>query len=413
MQTKPHTSMFKIYINELGRIRDAVIDVKPMMVFTGDSGLGKSYTAFLIYHVYSVLANDRIKYFVEDKIQALGENKDKGFTFKFQDLRLWMNRDASQYLGYLVGNKEFTCDVTYTFDLPDDLVINVNTSLESSLRRVNVNGASSFFPDDFSDWTRIYAHSLNHFFSSIIFKQTVIPYLMPPARAAFMGAKNAKSAFQGIGMYERFVDFNDWVSSARPRKIPNDQFFQSMMRRLTNGEIELRDGQTFLRLPTGTSIPISAAASSVKELAPLLLLLQSELNISAYSLLFEEPEAHVHPKSQDLVADLIARCFNRGVQFQITTHSDFILGRFNQLIRLGNLRRKNPEKFKQYCNDNQESENLYLDYEQIGAYYFKVQGASVIIEEQDISNGIPFTTFHEIINRQEQVDDLIEQYMED
>lgn len=405
--------MLKIYINELGRIRDAIIDVKPMMVFTGDSGLGKSYTAFLIYHAYSVLANDRIKFYVEDKIQALGGNKDKGFTFKFQDLRLWMNRDTSQYLGYLVGNKEFTCDITYAFDLPDDLVIKVTTSLEGSLRRVNVNGTSSFFPNDFADWTLIYAHGLNHFFSSIIFSKTVIPYLMPPARAAFMGAKNAKSAFQGIGMYERFVDFNDWVSSVRPRKNPDDQFFKSMTKRLTNGEIELKDGQTFLRLPTGISIPISAAASSVKELAPLLLLLQSELTISAYSLLFEEPEAHVHPKNQDLVADLIARCFNRGVQFQITTHSDFILGRFNQLIRLGNLRRKNPEKFRQYCNDNQESENLYLDCEQMGAYYFKEQGASVIIEEQDINNGIPFTTFHEIINRQERVDDLIEQYMED
>lgn len=404
--------MLKIYINELGRIRDAVIDVKPMMVFTGDSGLGKSYTAFLIYHAYSVLANDRIKYFVEDKIQALGGNIDKGFTFKFQDLRLWMNRDASQYLGYLVGNKDFACDITYSFDLPDDLVVKVTTSLEESLRRVNVNGSSSFFPNDYADWSLIYSYGLNRFFSSIIFNKNVIPYLMPPARAAFMGAKNAKSAFQGIGMYERFVDFNDWVSSVRPRKNPDDQFFKSMTRRLTNGEIELKDGQTFLRLPTGTSIPISAAASSVKELAPLLLLLQSELIISAYSLLFEEPEAHVHPKNQDLVADLIARCFNRGVQFQITTHSDFILGRFNQLIRLGNLRRKNPEKFRQYCNDSQESENLYLDYEQMGAYYFKEQGTNVIIEEQDISNGIPFTTFHEIINRQERVDDLIEQYME-
>lgn len=405
--------MLKIYINELGRIRDAVIDVKPMMVFTGDSGLGKSYTAFLIYHAYSVLANDRIKYFVEDKIQALGGNKDKGFTFKLQDLRLWMNRDASQYLGYLVGYKDFTCDVTYTFDLPDDLVVKVTTSLEGSLRRVNVNGSSSFFPNDYADWTPIYSYGLNSFFSSIVFNKPVIPCLMPPARAAFMGAKNAKSAFQGIGMYERFVDFNDWVSSVRPRKNPDDQFFRSMTRRLTNGEIELREGQTFLRLPSDISIPISAAASSVKELAPLLLLLQSELSISAYSLLFEEPEAHVHPKNQDLVADLIARCFNRGVQFQITTHSDFILGRFNQLIRLGNLRRGSPEKFKRYCKENQESENLYLNYEQMGAYYFKEQGSSVVIEEQNISNGIPFTTFHEIINRQEHVDDLIEQYMED
>ena len=186
-----------------------------------------------------------------------------------------------------------------------------------------------------------------------------------------------------------------------------------MTKRLINGELELREGQTFLRLSSGKSIPISAAASSVKELAPLLLLLQKELKLSGYSLLFEEPEAHVHPKNQDLVADLIARCLNRGVQFQITTHSDFILGRFNQLIRLGNLRREKPEKFKSYCKDNQESENLYLDYEQMGAYYFMVQGNSVIIQQQDIRNGIPFTTFHEIINRQERVDDLIEQYMEE
>lgn len=405
--------MFKIYINELGRIRDAIIDVKSMMVFTGDSGLGKSYTAFLIDHVYSILAMDRIKFFIEDKIQTLGENKDKGFSFKFQDLRLWMNQDAPQYLGYLVGNKDFTCDVTYTFNLPDNLVIKVSTSLEGSLRRVVVNETySSFFPKDFVDWTVIYAWGVNHFFTSVIFNKSVIPYLLPPARAAFMGAKNAKSAFLGIGMYERFINFNDAVSSVRSRKNPDDQFFKSMVKRLTDGEIELREGQTFLRLSSGNTIPISAAASSVKELASLLLLLQKNSDISLYSLLFEEPEAHVHPKNQDLVADLIARCFNRGMQFQITTHSDFILGRFNQLIRLGNLRRTNPEMFKKYCKDNHESENLYLDCEQIGAYYFKEQGASVIIEEQDISNGIPFTTFHEIIDRQERIDELIEQYME-
>ena len=78
----PH-KMINIYINELGRIHDAEIDVKPMMVFTGDSGLGKSYTAFLIDHVYNILSMDRIRFFVQEKIQTLGEKKDKGFSFKF------------------------------------------------------------------------------------------------------------------------------------------------------------------------------------------------------------------------------------------------------------------------------------------------------------------------------------------
>lgn len=100
--------------------------------------------------------------------------------------------------------------------------------------------------------------------------------------------------------------------------------------------------------------------------------------------------------------------------FQITTHSDFILGRFNQLLRLGNLRRNNPEKFKKYCQDNKQNDNLYLDYEQLGAYYFEERpDGNVVVMQQDITNGIPFTTFHEIIDRQERIDDLIEKYTED
>ena len=78
--------MINIYINELGRIHDAEINVKPMMVFTGDSGLGKSYTAFLIDHVFNVISRHRIGFFVQNKIQTLGEEKDKGFSFRFKDI---------------------------------------------------------------------------------------------------------------------------------------------------------------------------------------------------------------------------------------------------------------------------------------------------------------------------------------
>lgn len=407
--------MINIYINELGRIRDAEIIVKPLMVFTGDSGLGKSYTTFLIDHILNVITMYRIGFFVQEKIQTLGENKDRGFSFKFKDLRLWANNDAPQYLGYLTGNNDFSCSVNYTFEVPDDLSITVTSSLVNDFRQVTVNSMSTYFPKDYDDWTVLYGISLSKFLTSIIFsKDSLYHYMMPPARAAFMGAKNAKSAFSGIGMYERFITFNDYVSSVSQRKSQDDQFFKSMIRRLTNGEIIVTNGQTYLRLPSGKSIPISAAASSVKELTSLLLLLQKEIEYQKLSILFEEPEAHVHPKNQDLVADLIARCFNKGMMFQITTHSDFILGRFNQLIRLGNLKRNNPEKFKNFCQDNQQSDSLYLDYDQIGAYYFEEQtDGNVAVKEQDISNGIPFTTFHEIIDRQERIDDLIEKYTED
>ncbi len=404
-----------IIINELGRIRDAEIEVKPMMVFTGDSGLGKSYTAFLIDHLYKVIATDRIGYFVRERLQALGEKKiEQGFSFKFKDFRLWLNQDTPHYLGYLLGNGNFKCDVSYVFDIDDDMPIIVSCSEEQSMKQVNVNDTVSFFPINFSSWETIYTSAVGKFLSEIVMnRDLLLPHLLPPARAAFMGAKNALASHGGIGMYVDFIRLNDKLTDTPPRKNPDDQFFLSMMRHLTQGELEVEDNQTYLRLSPDSRIPISAAASSVKELAILLRLLQSTNKLEGYSILFEEPEAHIHPKNQNLVADLIARCFNRGMMFQITTHSDFILSRLNQLIRLGNMRRDHPERFKQFCKENKQNENLYLDNARIGAYYFKEQGGKVVVERQDIANGIPFTTFHEIVDRQEQMDDLIEQYMEE
>ena len=404
-----------IYINELGRIRDAEIEVKPMLVFTGDSGLGKSYTAFLIDHLYKVIATDRIAYFVEERIKTLGmKNIEQGFSFGFKDFRLWLNHDTPQYMGYLLGNGNFSCDVNYVFDIDDELPITVSWSEEQSLKVVKTNDTTTFFPSSFNDWEKIYSRAIGKFLSDVIMNSpTLLPHLLPPARAAFMGAKNALSSHGGIGMYVDFIRLNDLLTDTPPRKNPDDQFFQSMMKHLTQGELEVEDGQTFLRLSADRRIPISAAASSVKELAILLRLLQSTNKLADYSILFEEPEAHIHPKNQNLVADLIARCFNRGMKFQITTHSDFILIRLNQLIRLGNMRKGKPDAFRRFCKENKQSEKLYLDNAQIGAYYFKEQDGKVVVEQQDITNGIPFTSFHEIVDRQERMDDLIEKYMED
>ena len=72
--------MIKILINKLGRIRNAEMVIKPFMVFTGDSGLGKSYTAFLIDYLYNVIASDRIKFFVRERMKSMNKDEqDKGF----------------------------------------------------------------------------------------------------------------------------------------------------------------------------------------------------------------------------------------------------------------------------------------------------------------------------------------------
>ena len=44
-----------IHINRLGAIRDSVVKLKPIMIFSGESGLGKSYMAMLCHYVFIVL----------------------------------------------------------------------------------------------------------------------------------------------------------------------------------------------------------------------------------------------------------------------------------------------------------------------------------------------------------------------
>jgi predicted ATPase len=51
----------KIHINRLGAVRNSVVELKPLMIFSGESGLGKSYVAILVHYFYKVLAETRLQ----------------------------------------------------------------------------------------------------------------------------------------------------------------------------------------------------------------------------------------------------------------------------------------------------------------------------------------------------------------
>ena len=405
--------MIKILINKLGRIRNAEIEVKPFMVFTGDSGLGKSYTAFLVDYLHNVIASDRIKFFVRERMKDMSkDSQDQGFSFTVGELREWMQNDVSQYLAYLLGNEAFNCDVEYIFELADDTVFNLSVMYMDNHIRLSIDKKNAFFPKEYDDWEDMYRITINASLCvKLLNRQDMKPILLPPARSAFVGTKSAES----IGMYKgKLIPLLDKLSNAPEHRSADSRLFHDAIQRLTGGELTVRDGQLFLSMAAGQSvIPISAAASSVKELAPLLRLLQTAEYLDDYSILFEEPEAHVHPKNQDVLADLIASLHRRGMQFQITTHSDYLLSRFNQLIRFGKMWQANKSRFELFCKDNHIASDLYLLPDEVAAYYFcESADGYVSIKSQDTSNGIPFTTFHDIVTRQERVDTQIESMME-
>ena len=57
----------KIHIDRLGLVRDADITITPMMVFSGESGIGKSYVAILCHYFFYVwLSPKRLDTFLKN-----------------------------------------------------------------------------------------------------------------------------------------------------------------------------------------------------------------------------------------------------------------------------------------------------------------------------------------------------------
>ncbi len=387
----------RIIIDKLGPITDSEIVFKPFMVFTGESGLGKSYTALLWYNLITSLTPMRLQEFITKKIN--GSVKEE-LTFKFKDFRMWLNQNTAAFFGYLLGNNNFDCQVNYVFETDDDKPVEMKRLHDedaSGFTRYSINGDIDVFPLDLEDNVLMMSFSLHGYLSELCFgKNYLRPLILPPARAAFMGANTTSP----IGMYRDFLAQLDDLKTPSRIISPDNQFFVNYIAKLSDGEIVLENGSVFLQFESGEKIPVSAAASSVKELMPFLLMLQNGKIRQYNSLLFEEPEAHVHPKKQFLLMDMLARCCNKGMLIQMTTHSDYLLGRMNQLLVLGKIREKSMEAFEIFCKEHQFNKNLYLHTEQIGGYYFKRENDRVVIEEQDLSLGLPFNSFENTVKSQ-------------
>lgn len=82
------------------------------------------------------------------------------------------------------------------------------------------------------------------------------------------------------------------------------------------------------------SMPIRNASSMVSELAPLVLLLRERVRVGD-TLIIEEPESHLHPEAQAAIAVVLGHLVKAGVRVLVTTHSDWLLEQFANLVQIG------------------------------------------------------------------------------
>lgn len=417
-------------IKKVGPIRDAEIKFAPFMIFTGNSNLGKSYVNYLVYYFISFFTEGEFGKFIKDI-----RNDKNIFSFEFKDVLSRINNHVEQFMRDFLGDPYLECDVEYLLDMDSsDCLFNVSFE-KISLPKISLKGVEGMDSEDIKAYkiiindkedivpyfyrdintlvTRYICRYLQHkIFGKIISKSII----MPPARGSLVGENFSfkEQISSTAGMYKKFLNDYDWGLIDSTIINSKKAVTNKAINNIIGGNIITDKGIQYLLLDTKKKIPLVAAASSVKELSPLLFCLKNR-NASDVSFCIEEPEAHLHPQMQIKIADLLAECINSGTYIQITTHSDYFLQRVNQLIKFGYVKKMNNKLFDDICKENKYSNKAYLNMGDVKSYFFHLDSNNnVIIDSLPINEkGMPFSTFFDVVKKMTDDDDMLNDILED
>lgn len=417
----------EIIINEFGPLSNQTITLAPFMIFTGKSGLGKSYANYLTYYFFSSFTEGRLKGLVENKIKK--DRTDQQFTITENELRQWLNNGVEEFMRDFLGDNGLTCNVNFSFSIGEDKQLNISytekelnkesqSNIFNTTAKVIINSRTDYFPFTLNPEgaSEIITVSLSSYLKQNIFEQQILKsIILPPARGAYVGENYTTKdrIASSTGMYRLFLRDSDQSLISFTGEKPDRQFFTSQIEKLIDGKLVSEKGLQSLELPNGHKISLTASASSIKELSPLLFYTMNWPNMPL-SICLEEPEAHLHPDMQVDIANLLAALFNKQSFLQLTTHSDYFLQRINQLIKIGYIRQEQPEAYKKLCEDRKLNNRFYLDAGQIKAYYFHAdENHQSHVEELKIGrNGIPFSTFFDTVKKLREEEDYLNDILE-
>ena len=409
----------KLTIKKLGSIRDSEIELMPMMLFSGESGLGKSYLAILCHYFFEIMANrKRIGSLFEklnvdyDEISSHFEEKGEFFVLEKTALEEWLAVDAVDYLRYMLGNSSFEADFTVslqdsiptevpfsykrgTMEINDKKEVIYSISVPGLVLRVGERGVNEESP--LTLLLRFYL--IQHILEERIFDLRT--FVLPPSRGPVL----TEDVTPVTGLYSSFNKCITWLKRVPNQSVERNQEFLALMEDVMEGDVTY-DGEKFMYNHHTEPIPLSAAASSIRELA-ILSMIAERTELNDMVVLFEEPEAHLHPVKQRAMADALSLMNTFGAYIQVTTHSDYLLRRLNELIKLQKIKElvNNDKEYEKICHDIDVYPVFAFDYRRLGAYLLErnPDGTSKIVR-QSLEEGVPFSSFHEAIENSLSID---------
>ena len=415
----------KLKINDFGAIDQGTIDLsKRINLLCGPNGTGKTYFSYLIY---GLLKNKLHVRGYEDVAIRLFNDRQVVMEIELEDVQHYrdeMLKDTKADMDILFGISADTkdrifknCDISFDESIEDfkDRIFtssikaileinNMNVELEkaSNSMSITLRIVDENIP---SDMMQMFSYVL---YSSILYTLAIYPIsrvqVFPVERNSIytfskelsIRKQEAIDSIQLLADREKKINrldlfFNTMNSRRYPLPIRDGlliaedlaeikkqksvffNFAEEMENELLHGKVQISNDGEIQFVPEKarrTALPIQMSASIVKTLSSLIVYLKHIANANDL-IIIDEPEINLHPSNQVLLARILARLANRGFRLLVSTHSDYIIREFNNLIMLSN---RNNETIQKIREENGYNSEEYINLSDINVHSFKYKG---------------------------------------
>ncbi len=422
--------MQKIIIKNFGPVKNAEIDITPLLVLIGEQATGKSTIAKLIYFFKS-LSNDFFsRYYASPDLQINFRNdvifatREKfydffGSTFHLDDFSIIYHYNEKRYIKLsLTEEKKLNVRLSdnffekknrsklegckkMLFNLKQEIDIEEQMAKKLLLEQRQIGLLHEFtyiinniFCNTHNDSSYIIAGRNATIGYSNFFESMLAANLQKRLEDIGSKAYEAKEQtieetlmldfLQRVSKMRQFMnkygDFGGIIQNAPKEKKEVLTIAHSLVQKVIRGKytsgtdekIMLKDGK-FVYLKNASS----GQQESIRILQDAFIAINSDNNVLR---IIEEPEAHIFPEAQMYLLQLLAMLLNNKEENQmiITTHSPYVLSVINNLMYAYKVGQDNPEKAGEIVN-----KHSWLAPEKVNAYMLTAKsGAERIIDDE-------------------------------
>ena len=425
----------EVVIQNIGKVKKASIDLsKNLIVFTGKNNSGKTWVSYVLYALFkdsTFLSKSTVsKYFDSSLILGLDEQNDtKRVVYDKKELLKYFNSILTiafkeKLPDYFANTKfdfsKFSIELTdlnrfheklLFFEVEKDNHVSLDFFVDDNNLILDFKFIKDLSFESFIGKKQIYIEFSN---SSRINDLYILQNLINVKTVNFIPAERV-----GISIFSTDISANrisnnssldyqlpvrdalkDWIRVPNLVNRRKENEFSKIAKLIEfdvlGGDLMIGEGGSIeYKINERSSLSYFNTSSNIKSLSSLIFYLKYYARNGGV-LFIDEPELNLHPDNQRKIARYIAQISNLGIKVFVSTHSDYIIREFNNLIMMSKKHKDTNKIIKEF--NYQKNEILYK--ENVCAYFFDKND---VVELELDETGFEVTSIDETIEIQNKI----------